>query len=153
MQVIVMGVLWLLLGLGLVPWHCSLNRWGVEGHLSQSGRTSQVIAMAVLGLNGIPWSERSLPMGVDCQLFGGGESSFGYTDLISPRVDSDISDYYYDYQDQVCKFLSWSFSHQKLRSFICPTKEWNLHSVRKTLQKDHDISCQDCVSQQISKFA
>ena len=59
--------------------------------------------MAVLGL-----SDR-LIMGVDGQLFGDwGEASFGYADLISPRVDSDISDYYYDYQDQVCKtiFLS-----------------------------------------------
>ena len=65
--------------------------------------------MAVLGLNGIPWSDRNLLMGVEGQLFGGGEASFGYTDLISPRVDSDISDYYYDYQDQVGKFLCRSF--------------------------------------------
>ena len=110
-----MGAFWLLLGLGLVPWHCSLNRWGVDGQLFHSaGRSNQVVAMAVLGLNGLPWSDRSLMLGVDCQLFGGGEAGFGYTDLISPRVDSDISDYYYDYQDQVCKLLCGRFSPEKL---------------------------------------
>lgn len=109
--VTVMGTLWLLLGLGLFPY---LNTWGVEGQLFQSRRSNQVIAMAVLGLNGLPWSEHL--MGVDGQLFGGGEASFGYADLISPRVDSDISDYYYDYQDQVCKSLFWSFSPERM----CP---------------------------------
>ena len=59
--------------------------------------------MLLLGL--IPWSDRKLMPGVEGQLFGGGEASFGYSDLISPRVDSDISDYYYDYQDQVGKFM------------------------------------------------
>ena len=59
--------------------------------------------MLLLGL--IPWSDRKLMPGVEGQLFGGGEASFGYSDLISPRVDSDISDYYYDYQDQVWKFM------------------------------------------------
>ena len=54
-----------------------------------------------------------LLLGVDCQLFGGGEAGFGFTDLISPRVDSDISDYYYDYQDQVSKLLFWSCSPEK----------------------------------------
>ena len=99
-----MGAFWLLLGLGLVPWHCSLHRWGVDGQLFHSGGSNQVVAIAVVAsLNGLPWSDHLI--GVDGQLFGGGEAGFGYTDLISPRVDSDISDYYYDYQDQVSKLL------------------------------------------------
>ena len=108
-----MGAFWLLLGLGLFPWHCSFNTWGVDGQLLQSGRSNQVVAVAVVALNGLPWSDRNLLLGVDCQLFGGGEAGFGYTDLISPRVDSDISDYYYDYQDQVSKLLFGSFSPEK----------------------------------------
>ena len=111
-----MGAFWLLLGLGLVPWHCSFITWGVDGQLFQNGRSNQVVAVAVVALNGLPWSDRNLLLGVDCQLFGGGEAGFGYTDLISPRVDSDISDYYYDYQDQVCKSLFWSFSPERM----CP---------------------------------
>ena len=117
-----MGAFWLLLGLGLVPWHSSLNRWGVDGQLLNSGRSNQVLALAVVaGLNGLPWSDRNPMMGVDGQLFGGGEAGFGYTDLISPRVDSDISDYYYDYQDQVGKLFCASFSPEKLHSRTCPT--------------------------------
>ena len=110
-----MGAFWLLLGLGLVPWHCSLHRWGVDGQLFHSGGSNQVVAIAVVAsLNGLPWSDHLI--GVDGQLFGGGEAGFGYTDLISPRVDSDISDYYYDYQDQVCKLLCWTFTPEKLHS-------------------------------------
>ena len=68
-----------------------------------------MVAIAVVAsLNGLPWSDHLI--GVDGQLFGGGEAGFGYTDLISPRVDSDISDYYYDYQDQVCKLICQSFT-------------------------------------------
>ena len=98
-----MGALWLLVGLGMAPWYCSSNTLRAGGQLFQSRRSSQVIAMLLLGL--IPWSDRKLMPGVEGQLFGGGEASFGYSDLISPRVDSDISDYYYDYQDQVWTFM------------------------------------------------
>ena len=102
---IVMDTFWLLLCLGLVPWHCSFNTWGVEGQslFQNGGRSNRALTLAVLAsLNVLPWS------GADCQLFGD-EAGFGYSDLISPRVDSDISDYYYDYQDQVGKFLCRSF--------------------------------------------
>ena len=92
-----MGAWWLLLGLGLVPWQNGWTSLGVDGQILQG--SNQVLAISVLGLN--PWSEQNLVKG---QLFGaGGEANFGFSDfVIGPRVDSDISDYYYDYQDQVC---------------------------------------------------
>ena len=108
-----MGALWLLVGLGMAPWYCSSNTLRAVGQLFQSRRSSQVIAMLLLGL--IPWSDRKLMPGVEGQLFGGGEASFGYSDLISPRVDSDISDYYYDYQDQVWKFMFRNSSRPALQ--------------------------------------
>ena len=96
-----MGAWWLFLGLGLVPWQNGWTSLGVDGQILQG--SNRVLAISVLGLN--PWSEQNLVQG---QLFGaGGEANFGFSDfVIGPRVDSDISDYYYDYQDQVCACVS-----------------------------------------------